>query len=220
MVNHPILDAVIRQLELYFLRENDCRLTGESYDLILFVEAGWSGNREYNLLLSARLLDNRSQRDVIHALLTDFRNIPAYQEFHLISGLTILKSNSPLVRDSKRAFSFRTSFNKPVVEVAGYELELGDELSKGGLFVRSTLLEQLKENAIVELQFSSDGGISNQLRTIQVGYLNRDMMLYGTIIHSSTGQPPYSTGRNTFSIPLAQVQRIRPEADFSSHSTF
>jgi hypothetical protein len=220
MVNQPILDAVIRRLELYFLRENNYRLTGESYDMILFVEAGWYGNREYDLLLSAKLFDNRSQRNVIHTLLTDIRSIPSYQGFHLLSGLNILKSDSKLVRNTRQTFNFRTSFSKPVIEVTGYDLELGDEPSRGGLYVRSTLLEQLKENEIVEIQFSSDGGLSNQVQTIQIGYLDEDMRLYGTLINPRTDQPSHPTNKNAFSIPLAQIQQIRTETDFISRNTF
>jgi hypothetical protein len=220
MVNQPILSAIIRRLELYLLRQNDYRLTGESYDLILFVEAGWPGKQEYNLLLSARLLDNRSQREVIHALLSDFRRIPSYQEFAVISGLTILKSTSQFVRDAKRVFSFRTSFSKPVVEVSGYELELSDEPSRRGLFVRSTLLEQLKANAIVEVQFSSDGDLANQLRIIELNHLSHDMTLVGTPVKLQEGQVQYMASKNTFRVSLTQVHQIRPKAGVIRQGAF
>ena len=214
MVNRPLLEAIIRRLELFFLKENNFQLEGKSYDLILFMDAGWRGSNEYNLLLSAQLLDSRSQREVIHTLLSDFRRIPSYPEYHVLAGLTILKSTAQVVRQAQQTFRYRTSVDNPLVEVAGFEVDLGDEPARGGLFARSVLLEQLKANAVLEVQFSTDGGISSQVRTIQVGYIDQAMTLHGTLVRYTADHSYQATVAPNFHIPLLQVQRVRPEANF------
>lgn len=220
MVNRPLLEAIIRRLELFFLKENNFQLQGKSYDLILFMDAGWRGNNEYNLLLSAQLLDSRSQREVIHTLLSDFRKIPSYQEYHVLAGLTILKSTAQVVRQAQQAFRYRTSIDSPLIEVAGFEVDLGDEPSRGGLFARAVLLEQLKANAVLEVQFSTDGGISSQIRTIQVGHVDQDMTLHGTLVRYTPERSYQATVAPGFRIPLLQVQRVRPEANSLGYQPF
>lgn len=216
MVEQTILQELIRRLEIFFLKEKSYELTGETYDLMLFVRTAWPYQTAYNLLLSAQMLDRRSQRNIIHELLVDFReNVRPYGDFQLIAGLNIIRSDSDLVKNTKRQFLHRTSENQPIIEVqVGYGPNSDEEPLRPGLFVRSFILEKLKagDEVVLRVKPQGIGGriAKSQDIQIRVDHLTEDFVLWGTRLTQTEGLGAIGAGDagSPISIPLSQIEQV------------
>ena len=100
MVKIYFIEKILKSLERYMLRKNGFRLKGENYELILLLPSDkYVSDSKYSLLISAKILDNYQQKDMIRELLIDFKETLQFYEYNLISRINIIHSNDPFVKN-------------------------------------------------------------------------------------------------------------------------
>lgn len=103
-----IIHKTVKALEKYFLLKNNFRLTGESYDLIMFLPSDkFASDTKYSLLVSAEILDKLNQKSATTELLEAIKPDLDFNEYNSISRVNILDSNEPIVKNLKLVFGFR-----------------------------------------------------------------------------------------------------------------
>ncbi len=219
MVKQSTLDTLVSGLERYFLRRNDFRLTGDSYDLVMLAESSAS-YQSYNLFVSAKMLDSGIHREVVREILASFRRISDFNAFSLINSLQILRSDSTFVKQARRTLLERTTPWQPIYE--GHNLELEGELFNSLLFVRPYLLERLRVGAEVKLEVDDQN--YPRVFPVRVMQLSHDFMLEVKPLPSENWNQrlPDSIRRvdsehreQVYSVALDKIRRVFQESDFT-----
>src|ERR1700722_1371320 len=102
MVETIYIHKILKELEKYFIRKNNYRLSGDNYDLILFVPSDkYSSESKLSLIISAQIFNNFNQKEVIWELLNEFKKTLESEEYNSITRLNIIHSEDPFVKNLK-----------------------------------------------------------------------------------------------------------------------
>lgn len=174
MVESKILYTILKRLEKYLIRKNNYQLSGDNYDLILFIPSDkYLSDAKYSLLISAEPLNHLHQKDVIRELLYDFKDVLMYDEYNAISRIQIIHSEDPFVKNLKLVFGFR----EEIIEIN--EIPVGGVRIDYAFLIKSLVLDKLIENKalIVEVKSKND-----RTETINMGVIrieqNYDVVCY------------------------------------------
>ena len=163
MVTIAFHQKILRNLEMYLIKESDYRLTGVGYDLILFIPTDYHSFDGRNMLVvSAKSLDNKREKNVVQDLLVSFKSVLSFEEFSIISSLKIINSNAPLVKNLNFAFPFQ---KRADVE---YEINttVGGVTLQNARLVRSSVLPNLVMGKVCSIELSSGEIIRGEITGI------------------------------------------------------
>lgn len=174
MVKTKLINTILKRLEKYLIQKNNYHLLGDNYDLILFVPTDkYLSDAKYSLLISAKVLNNLNQKDVIRELLSDFKEVLMFDEYNAISRLSIIHTEDPFVKNMKLVFGFR----EEVIEIN--EIPVGGVQIDFAYLVKSMVIDKLVENnsVIVDIKSKNDN-----IETINMGVIriekNFDVVYY------------------------------------------
>jgi hypothetical protein len=174
MVETKFIHTILKRLEKYLIRKNDFYLSGDTYDLILFIPSDkYLSDAKYSLMISARKLNNLHQKDIIKELLNDFKEVLKFEEYNSISRLNIIHSEDPFVKNLKSVFAFR----EEMIEIN--EILVGGVQIDFAYLVKSLVLDRLVENTALAIEIRTQG---NQKEVINAGIIriehNFDVVYY------------------------------------------
>ena len=174
MVETKFIHTILKRLEKYLIRKNNFHLTGDTYDLILFVPSDkYLSDAKYSLMVSAKKLNQLHQKDVIKELLNDFKEVLKFDEYNSISRLNIIHSEDPFVKNLKLVFAFR----EEVIEIN--EIPVGGVRIDFAFLVKSLVLDKLVGNRALTVEIKTQ---ENQVATINAGVIrienNFDVVYY------------------------------------------
>lgn len=163
MVDKIIIHTVLKRLEKYLVKKNNFQLSGETYDLILFIPSDrYQSNNKFSLLISFNKLNNLNQKDVIKELLTDFKDVLKFEEYNAISRLNIVHSEDPFVKNLKFVFAFR----EQILEIN--DIPIGGVQIDFAYLVKSLVLDKLIPNRALKMEILNE---DNVRQTVNAGII-------------------------------------------------
>ncbi|MHA3787583.1 hypothetical protein ACX0HA_05170 [Flavobacterium hauense] len=153
MVNTTIFKIIENRLEKFLIYKNDFRLSGENYDLILFIPNDSYLEPNYTLLVSAKRLNALSQRDILMELLSNFQNNLQPNLYNSISRVNIINSNDSFVKNLKFMFPIKNR----LVEIN--DIAIGGVNVERAIFVKPLILDKLVEGKILGIEIRSNDEI-------------------------------------------------------------
>lgn len=158
MVETMLLQRVLKRLERYLVQKNNFSLTGENYDVVLAVPSDkFSPYARYSLVISARLLNDLNQKDVIKEVFTDLKGILSFEEYNSISRLNVLHTEDSLVKSLKSVFGFRQEvFEINDMAIAGVKID-------SAYLLKSLVLDKLIKDHALTLEVKNEIGTVDRI---------------------------------------------------------
>lgn len=167
-------NGVRRELEKFFIKKNNFKLSGETYDLILFEPSDeYVADTKYTLSVSAFKFNNTAQRDLVKELLEYLKEKLSFFDYNSISRIKIYNSNDSYVNNLKTLISF--SGEEPLelnsIRIGGAQIT--------GYLLNSLLLKKLVsgKHLIFELKDKLHNRYSLKVKIIRIES-NYDIVCY------------------------------------------
>lgn len=153
MVNNIIFSKIENRLEKFLIYKNEFKLTGDNYELVLFIpnESSFSQSN-YTLLLSAKKLNALSQRDILMQLLSNFHDNLEPIYYNAISRINIINTNDSFVKNLKFIFPVKNH----MIEIN--DIAVGGVNIEHGILIKPSILDKLIEGKILVLEIKSSEG--------------------------------------------------------------
>lgn len=165
MVDSIFFRKVLNRLEKYLIRKSDYRLLGETYDLILLVPSdNYAANTSYSVILSSRIFDPQSQKDIIKDIFVFLNDNLLIGEYNRISRINIVNSGDSLVKNINFAFKFRNMFFEIV------DFPIGGVKIDNAILVKSLILDRLVINNAVSIRLVNGTSINVGIIRIEEDY--------------------------------------------------
>lgn len=173
MVDYDYIFKVVRTLELFFIKENESKLDGSTYNFILFIPVVRGEKQyKYELILSAEKFDSYGLKELITKLMYWLNDNLKKEEANLIQSIIVAHTKSPFARN----INLVVPVHDGIKEINN--LSIGDTNIEYGILVFSKLLKKLKEGNAVAAEL-------NDSRIINMGVDEIDENLD---IHYYTGK--------------------------------
>ena len=159
---------MFRELELFFIRENENRLNGSSYSLILFIPViRHEGKYKYELILSAKSFDKYSRKEIISKIFMWLNDKLEAGEIEIIESIIVANTNSPFVKN----MNFVIPIKEGIRELDNFSV--GGVTIHHGVLVFSNLLRKLKQGNAIAAELKDS-------RTINMGIdkIDEDLNIY------------------------------------------
>jgi len=170
MVKDIFVREVQRKLERFFLKKNNFRLEGQTYNLLLFFPPE-SAPVDYSILLSAEIFDVESKKQLITDILRYLLDTLGQSYYKRIASLNILNSQDPLVRN----ITLISAYPQEYMELNHFQIG-GVEIDDA-LLVKSTLLTQLRQDNRVRIVFAAPYG-GTDTKTVQFISISDDFEIF------------------------------------------
>jgi len=165
MVTQIFSNKLVRVLEKFIIRKSNFRLIGNNYELILLVPNETSSfDRMFSLILSSKILDKLSVKEIVSNLLVDLQKELTINEYNLISRINIIDSSDSLVKNLKTIFSF----NESVIYIK--DIQVGMTNIESAYLLKSILLSDLIENGIKDVELINGDKKKIIIRRIDSSY--------------------------------------------------
>jgi hypothetical protein len=148
-----IIRKIIKELDRYFIKLEDFSLKGASYDIILSIPEPSAYLEKYRWVISAEVLNNKHEREVISDLLVQFKKVLNESEYASIAQINVLNSNNPLVRNLNFMFPYKRDVELTNIAVGGVQIE-------HGFILRSNFLDNVIEGHAITI-LHKDQGLMN-----------------------------------------------------------
>ena len=160
MVTIAFHQKILRNLEMYLIKESNFQLTGVGYDLVLFIPTDYHSFDGRNVLVvSAKPLDDKREKNVVQDILVSFKSILSFEEFSFISSLKIINSNALLVKNLNFSFPFQ-KWSEVEYEI---NTTIGGVTLQNARLVRSSVLPNLIPGKISSIELSSGKIITGEV---------------------------------------------------------
>ncbi len=151
MVNNNIFNSVTKRLEFYLIKKNNFKLTGQNYDLILFIPLNSVyDSSKYSLIISSKLLNKLNQKTMIEELLFDLSKNLSREEYLSINRINIIHSNSSFVKNMNFTISQRERLFKL------NDFSIGEENISTAYLIKSLVLDKLIQGNTVTMEVLPD----------------------------------------------------------------
>ena len=157
---------LLRELEKFLIKKNEFHLSGETYEIILLIPTEkYSPDSKYSLVLSAKALNDFSQKDVIREIFTSFKEALDVNEYNSITRINVIHTADPLVKGLKMMFGFREEmFELNNITVGGVNIDFA-------YLIKSLVLDKLIEGRALSLEIIDPEGNPG---TIKAGIIRID----------------------------------------------
>lgn len=156
-----------RSLEMYLIQANNFALNGNNYRLILLVSNDdLLFNSKRSLILSAKVLDDKRERQVIQSILKLLQHQFSPEELSAISSINVVNSNAPLVRNLNTLP--REAIQDREVDI---NTEIGGVSIRNGTLISSSILSNLVAGKRRVVKLSSGEVLGGIIRKIDKDYL-------------------------------------------------
>lgn len=151
MVDFNYISKIVRELELFFILENNNRLDGSTYSLILFVPLNrQEGRYKYNLILSAPQFDKYTRKEIISKIFGWLSNKITQKDLENIESVIVVNSSSPFIR----SLDFIIPYKDGIKELDN--ISVGEVTIHHGILVFSNLLKKLKPGNAIRAELNDN----------------------------------------------------------------
>lgn len=168
MVTIAFQQKLLRTLEMYLLKEKNFSLDGSGYSLILFIPTNYYAfDGRNSLVLSADALNNKRERTVLDDIFTRFKSALSFEEYSLISSVSILHTDSALVKKLNVAFPFQQGADAEYI----LNSNTGDDDLQNARLVRSSVLTNLVQGEPCNIALNDGRSINGNVVGIDQNYV-------------------------------------------------
>lgn len=167
MVTLDFHQKLLRNLDMYLLKEKEFSLDGIGYELLLFIPTNYDEfDGKNSLVISAKALDSKRERVALQELFTLLGKALSFEEYSLVSTISVVPTDSELVRKLNFAFPFQ---QRADVDYSLNTTAFGEGLQNARL-VRTSVLANLVQGKMCSVELNDGRELTGKVFGIDQEY--------------------------------------------------